>query len=210
MIAYKAVYKNMSSSYGNQPVYRTGVTYAFPAATRGMAGFHAAEDPLFCLSFISPSEGRYFKVELQGEIDPDGCASNGGTTAAAATHITFLEELSVEKMLWTSLQYRLAWAKSKDHRNTRTLLISNRKGQTVTADGSRSVAVANKANAVAIAQGCSCVAIAEGPNTRAEAYGNDALAVAYGKDSDLKVGRGAWGLRIDPTAPAGKQLTIVS
>lgn len=206
MIAYKAVHKDLSSSYGNQPVYELGKTYTFPAASRGAAGFHAAEDPIFCLNFIRPEEGRYFKVELQGEMDPDGC-TDGGSTAAAATSITFLEELTVEQMLWASLQYRLSWAKTNTN-SGRHIEISKRKGQTVLADKTRCIAVANKTGTTAIANGCSTLAIAEGPDTKAEAHASDALAVAYGKDSNIRVSYG-WGLRIDPNAPAGKQLILI-
>ena len=85
MISFKAVHKDMSSSYGNKPVYEIGKTYVFPLASRGVGGFHAAEDPLFCLNFIPPEDARYFKVELQGRLDAAGCATAGVALSSGPT-----------------------------------------------------------------------------------------------------------------------------
>lgn len=205
MIAYKAVHKDMHSDYGERPVYQTGVRYTYPAAQRGAAGFHAAEDPLFCLSFIRPDQGRYFRVELQGELDAGGCEEYD--TATAATSITFLEELSVEQMLWESLRYRLAWAKKGS--GERSMTVARRPGQTVTAQGRRSVAVAQGPATTAIASGQHSLAIAEGAGATATAHGEGTLAVAYGKDATASATHGAWVLLIDPTAPAGRQLKAI-
>lgn len=208
MQAYKAVYKDMHSQFGNQPVYEMGKTYIFPIAERGYGGYHAAEDPLFCLNFISPAEGRYFLVELQGRLDAAGCNA-GADSAAAAERLTLLRELTVEEMLWRSMQYRLNWAKLPVHgdvRGERCMTVTRDDGQKVKANGNRCVAVAHTTGSTAEAAGDNALAIAEAPGATAEACGYRSLAVAYGADTTAKAKNGAWILRINPDAPEGEQI----
>ena len=208
MISYKAVHKDMSSSFGDKPVYEVGKTYIFPYAERGRGGYHAAEDPLFCLNFIPPSEGRYFKVELQGRLDAEGCATTGADSAAAAEKITLLEELNVEQMLWHAMLYRLSWAKlpvNHDVDDERAMTIADKKGKTVSAHGMRCVAVAKGADSTANASGEYALAIAEGENATATADGHLSLVVTYGKSAKGIRKRGAWHLHLDPDAEPGKQ-----
>jgi len=209
MIAYKAVNKDLSSNFGNKPVYEMGKTYIFPLAERGYGGYHAAEDPLFCLNFIRPAEGRYFKVELQGRLDAAGCNA-GADTAAAAERLTLLKELTVEEMLWLSMQYRLNWAKlpvHKDISGQRVMSVTNKDGQEIKVTGSRCVAVAHTPGSTASVHGDHGLAIAEAPGATAEASGYNSLIVAYGKDTIAKAKNGAWVLRIDPEAPQNEQIT---
>ncbi len=208
MIAFKATYKDMSSHFGDCPVYEVGKTYKVNLAARGLAGFHAAEDPIFCLRFIPPEQGRYFKVELGGRLDPDGPES----TAASATMITFLEEMTVEQMLWYSMKYRLDWSKPHQKENAthdRETVITTRKEQQVTASGRRSVAIADHENCTATASGYNSLAIAEKPGSTARATGSDSLAVAFGPDTTAEKSTCAWAIRIDPDAPAGKQVILL-
>lgn len=208
MISFKAVHKDMSSSFGDRPVYEMGKTYVFPYAARGCGGFHAAEDPLFCLNFIPPEDARYFKVELQGRLDAAGCATAGADSAAAAEKLTLLEELTVEQMLWHAMLYRLSWAKlpvNGDVRGERSMTIADKQGRTVTADGTRCVAVAKADGSTAVAKGYNCLAIAEGKGTTATAEGNQSLVVTYGKDATGIARYGAWHLHLDPDAEPGKQ-----
>lgn len=207
MISFKAVHKDMSSSFGNKPVYEIGKTYVFPLACRGVGGFHAAEDPLFCLNFIRPEEARYFKVELQGRLDAAGCTA-GADSAAAAEKLTLLEELSVEQMLWHAMLYRLSWAKLpiyKDVSGERTMTIAAKAGQSVRASGTRCVAVAKGKNSSAEADGYNCLAIAEGEDSSATAKGSQSLVVTFGKGTTGTAKYGAWHLHLDPEAEPGKQ-----
>ena len=209
MQAYKAVYKDMHSQFGDQPVYEMGKTYIFPIAERGHGGYHAAEDPLFCLNFIDPSQGRYFLVELQGRLDAAGCNA-GADSAAAAERLTLLRELSVEEMLWRSMQYRLNWAKlpvQGDVRGERCMTVTRDDGQKVCATGTRCVAVAHTPDSTAVAAGDNALAIAEAPGSTAEACGYRSLAVAFGAGTSAKTKNGAWLLTINPDAPEGQQLT---
>lgn len=209
MLAFKAVHKDMSSNFGEKPTYEIGKTYHFPTAARGLSGFHAAEDPIFCLGFIPPEQGRYFKVEIQGRTDPDGGAGANGQGAVAGTSITFLQELTVEQMLWYSMRYRLAWAKNPVHENTsgeRAMGVCSRKGQSITVHGNRCVAVAGKEGCSATAHGSNALAVAEAPGATASVSGSNALGVAYGRDAKAEGHNGAWILIIDPAAAPEKQL----
>lgn len=208
MISFKAVHKDMSSSFGDRPVYEIGKTYVFPYASRGVGGYHAAEDPLFCLNFIRPEEARYFKVELQGRLDAAGCATAGADSAAAAEKLTLLEELTVEQMLWHAMLYRLSWAKLpvyKDVTGERTMAIAAKAGQSVHARGTRCVAVAKGKNSSAEADGYNCLAIAEGEGSSATAQGSESLVVTFGKSTTGTTKWGAWHLHLDPEAEPGKQ-----
>lgn len=212
MISFKAVHKDMSSHYGNQPVYEIGKTYVFPFARRGFGGYHAAEDPLFCLNFIRPEEARYFKVELQGRLDAEGCATAGADSAAAAEKLTLLEELTVEQMLWHAMLYRLSWAKLpvyEDVNGERTMAIAAKAGQSVRANGTRCVAVAKGKNSTAEANGNNSLAIAEGEGSSATANGSQSLVVTFGKGTTGTTKWGAWHLHLDPNAEPGKQAVWV-
>lgn len=211
MISFKAVHKDMSSSFGNKPVYEIGKTYVFPLAQRGVGGFHAAEDPMFCLNFIRPEEARYFKVELQGRLDAAGCTA-GADSAAAAEKLTLLEELTVEQMLWHAMLYRLSWAKLpvyKDVNGERTMAIATKVGQSVRATGTRCVAVAKGKNSSAEADGYNCLAIAEGEGSSATASGSQSLVVTFRKGTTGTTKYGAWHLHLDPDAKPGKQAVWV-
>lgn len=207
MISFKAVHKDMSSSFGNKPVYEIGKTYVFPLASRGVGGFHAAEDPMFCLNFIKPEEAKYFKVELQGRLDAAGCTA-GADSAAAAEKLTLLEELTVEQMLWHAMLYRLSWAKLpvyKDVSGERTMAIAAKVGQSVRATGTRCVAVAKGKSSSAEADGYNVLAIAEGEGSSATASGSQSLVVTFGKGTTGTTKYGAWHLHLDPDAEPGKQ-----
>lgn len=198
MIAYKAVHKDMHSEFGNQPVYEVGRTYRFPLAARGVGGFHAAEDPLFCLGFIPPNRGRYLKVDLSGSLDASGCAN--GDTAAAATTMTILEELSVEQMLWEAVRYRFAWAcktvtDKKEVTGERLLAIAD-KIPSVSVTGERCIAYAKGTDTCAKACGRHCLAVAEGKGATAEVSGHDAIALAF-PGAKASVSKGGYLLRVD-------------
>ncbi len=211
MIAFKAVYQDMSSQFGDKPVYEMGKTYIFPIAEIGRGGFHAAEDPLFCLNFIPPDKGRYFKVELQGRLDTAGGVA-GADSAAAAERLTLLEELTVEQMLWYSMKYRLAWAKLPVHKNAngeRVMAVTDKADGLIEASGTKCVAVAQGKDSTAKACGPDSLAIAEGPGSKACATGYRALAVAFGREASLVIGPGTWGLRIIPDAPPEGQLAWI-
>ena len=208
MIAFKATYKDMSSHFGDCPVYEVGKTYKVNLAARGLTGFHAAEDPIFCLNFIRPEEGRYFKVELGGRLDPDGPKS----TAASATMITFLEEMTVEQMLWYSMKHRLDWSKPPQKENAykeREAVITTGKNQKVSATANRSVAIADHEGSTATASGYNSLAIAEKPGCTARATGSGSLAVAFGPGTSAEKSPGAWAIHINPDAPAGKQVILL-
>ncbi len=209
MIAFKAVNKDMTPNVGKNITYQIGKTYIFPMAQRAAGGFHAAEDPMFCLNFIKPQNGRYFKVELQGRLDAAGGPIAGGDTAAAAEKITLLQELTVPQMLWHSLQYRLMWTnkqRTESSNDSNLLCVALKDNQTVISRGQHCIAVAKGKNSTAIAEGYKGTAIAEGDGAHCEAR---ELAVAFGRNTTA-VSKYGYAIRIIPDETPENQIQILS
>lgn len=66
-------------------------------------GFHAAEDPLDCLSYYSNmSESVYWLCSADGDIDEDGTDSK-----VSCTHLTLYKQLSIEEFVFHALWYMI-------------------------------------------------------------------------------------------------------
>ena len=83
--------------------YEEGKEYTTPKAKCCSTGFHACKYPLDCLDYYDPGDGSvYHEVELDGDIDHDGC-----DTKVAATKIKIGAQLSIAGLVKAAIDYTM-------------------------------------------------------------------------------------------------------
>ena len=92
VIAYKGMNSDMTCK-GFQ--YEIGKTYKTDKVKLTEYGFHACLNPRNVFGYYPKHNSRYFKVKLSGEITK----CDNIDTEVAATEITILEEIPVDKLL---------------------------------------------------------------------------------------------------------------
>ena len=98
MKAYKGFNRDMTC---RDFKYEEGKQYTTPKAKCCSTGFHACEYPLYCLDYYDPGNGSvYHEVELDGDIDHDGC-----DTKVAATKIKIGAQLSIAGLVKAAIDY---------------------------------------------------------------------------------------------------------
>ena len=98
MKAYKGFNRDMTC---RDFKYEEGKEYTTPKAKCCSTGFHACEYPLDCLDYYNPGNGSvYHEVELDGDIDHDGC-----DTKVAATKIKIGAQLSIAGLVKAAIDY---------------------------------------------------------------------------------------------------------
>ena len=96
VIGYKGLESNMTCRNFK---YEVGKTYKTDKAELCECGFHACLNPRDVLYYYDQDEGsRYFKVKLSGEITK----CDESDTNVAATEITILEEINIDKIIETT------------------------------------------------------------------------------------------------------------
>lgn len=99
MTVYKGFKKDLTC-LGYQFVPGLNVT---EAANCRSNGFHAAEDPLDCLSYYgNMQESVYWLCSADGDIDEDGC-----DTKVSCTKLTLYKQLSIEEFVFHALLYMI-------------------------------------------------------------------------------------------------------
>ena len=100
MKAYKGFNRDMTC---RDFKYEEGKEYTTPKAKCCSTGFHACEYPLDCLDYYNPGDGSvYHEVELDGDIDHDGC-----DTKVAATKIKIGAQLSIAGLVKAAIDYTM-------------------------------------------------------------------------------------------------------
>lgn len=105
MLAYKGFNQDLTCTLGSgRYQYKVGKTFKTTKAKCVSTGLHCAEYPPDCFSYYPMGNGnRYFLVEAGGHIDEDAHDSK-----IACTEMTLLEELSIQDMMYATVEYIFA------------------------------------------------------------------------------------------------------
>ena len=145
--------------------YEEGKEYITPQAKCCSTGFHACEHPLDCLDYYDPGNGSvYHEVELDGDIDRDGC-----DTKVAATKIKIGARLSIAGLVKAAIDYTMKRIKRE-----------------AKADENRAACSATGDNSACSATGYNSACSATGDNSACSADNPTAIAVAWGFYSRAK------------------------
>lgn len=111
MKAYKGFNKDLTCTLGRGVFqYQEGVTYTEGEANCVKNGFHAAENPLDCLTYYPNWDNSvYYEVDAGGDIDEDGRDSK-----IACTELTLVKKLELDEFTVAAVKYmiqhpRRAW-----------------------------------------------------------------------------------------------------
>lgn len=205
MKAYKAFRKGMKGM--NNFLFKEGKTYRTTNKGLSKGGFHAATDPLYCLSFITPEcGGEYHEVDIAGLTDQGRpFAEKDKRTAITGSIIKIGKKMTPSQMVLESYLSRINETVAETE-GTGT-------GEKITvkddpifglsrASGYRCVAITESKDGIATASGEDCCAVAKGKNAYARVKGNQysqcgMLAVAEGKGSAAAAPINQWLLFID-------------
>ncbi len=102
MIAYKGFNSDLTCTLGKGKFqYKEGVTYREGEANCVKNGFHAAENPLDCLTYYPDWDSSvYYEVEAVGDIDEDGRDSK-----IACTELTLVKKLGLIEFTRAAVEY---------------------------------------------------------------------------------------------------------
>ena len=102
VFAYKAFNKDLTCTKGSGTFqYETGMWFEEKTANCAQNGFHAASNPLDCLTYYPDMENsRYFEVMCDGDIDEDGRDSR-----LSCTKIFLSRELDAQDFVAETLKY---------------------------------------------------------------------------------------------------------
>ena len=138
MKAYKGFNRDMTCRGFK---YEEGKEYITPQAKCCSTGFHACEHPLDCLDYYDPGNGSvYHEVELDGDIDRDGC-----DTKVAATKIKIGARLSIAGLVKAAVDYTMKRIKREAKADENRAACS--------ATGYKSACSADNPTAIAVAWG---------------------------------------------------------
>ena len=147
MKAYKGFNRDMTC---RDFKYEEGKEYTTPKAKCCSTGFHACEYPLDCLDYYDPGNGSvYHEVELDGDIDHDGC-----DTKVAATKIKIGAQLSIAGLVKAAIDYTMKRIKqeAKADENHAACSATGYKSA-CSATGDNSACSADNPTAIAVAWG---------------------------------------------------------
>ena len=147
MKAYKGFNRDMTC---RDFKYEEGKEYTTPKAKCCSTGFHACEYPLDCLDYYDPGDGSvYHEVELDGDIDHDGC-----DTKVAATKIKIGAQLSIAGLVKAAIDYTMKRIKreAKADKNHAACSATGYKSA-CSATGDKSACSADNPTAIAVAWG---------------------------------------------------------
>ena len=162
MKAYKGFNRDMTC---RDFKYEEGKEYTTPKAKCCSTGFHACEYPLDCLDYYDPGDGSvYHEVELDGDIDHDGC-----DTKVAATKIKIGAQLSIAGLVKAAIDYTMKRIKRE-----------------AKADENHAACSATGYNSACSATGYNSACSATGYNSACSADNPTAIAVAWGFYSRAK------------------------
>lgn len=178
IVAYKAFHQGLKGAQNYQ--YEIGKEYSSYNEGVGAHGFHAALDPVFCLTFIPPHRGgEYAEVQIDGAISRGGVTSREsrcGDNAVTGEVIRITRRLSVSEMLIRAVKYRTERATELDSLKN----ASESRFCAVSICGNKCAAIADADNSYAEASGANCLAVATGTDSEAYATGTDSVAAAIG------------------------------
>ena len=138
MKAYKGFNRDMTC---RDFKYEEGKEYTTPKAKCCSTGFHACEYPLDCLDYYDPGDGSvYHEVELDGDIDHDGC-----DTKVAATKIKIGAQLSIAGLVKAAIDYTMKRIKREAK--------ADKNHAACSATGDNSACSADNPTAIAVAWG---------------------------------------------------------
>ena len=162
MKAYKGFNRDMTC---RDFKYEEGKEYTTPKAKCCSTGFHACEYPLDCLDYYDPGNGSvYHEVELDGDIDHDGC-----DTKVAATKIKIGAQMSIAGLVKAAIDYTMKRIKRE-----------------AKADENHAACSATGDNSACSATGDNSACSATGDNSACSADNPTAIAVAWGFYSRAK------------------------
>ena len=147
MKAYKGFNRDMTC---RDFKYEEGKEYTTPKAKCCSTGFHACEYPLDCLDYYDPGDGSvYHEVELDGDIDHDGC-----DTKVAATKIKIGAQLSIAGLVKAAIDYTMKRIKreAKADKNHAACSATG-DNSACSATGDKSACSADNPTAIAVAWG---------------------------------------------------------
>ena len=129
--------------------YEEGKEYTTEKAKCCNSGFHACEYPLDCLDYYEPNKSVYHEVEVDGDIDHDGC-----DTKVAATKIKIGARLSIAGLVKAAIDYTMKRIKpeAKADENHAACSATGDKSA-CSATGDNSACSADNPTAVAVAWG---------------------------------------------------------
>ena len=189
MKAYKGFNRDMTCRGFK---YEEGKEYITPQAKCCSTGFHACEHPLDCLDYYDPGNGSvYHEVELDGDIDRDGC-----DTKVAATKIKIGARLSIAGLVKAAIDYTMKRIKREAKADeNRAACSATGYNSACSATGYNSACSATGDNSACSATGYKSACSATGDNSACSATGDNsacsadnptAIAVAWGFYSRAK------------------------
>ena len=168
MKAYKGFNRDMTC---RDFKYEEGKEYTTPKAKCCSTGFHACEYPLDCLDYYDPGDGSvYHEVELDGDIDHDGC-----DTKVAATKIKIGAQLSIAGLVKAAIDYTMKRIKREAKADENHAACS--------ATGDNSACSATGDNSACSATGYNSACSATGYNSACSATGYKSACSATGDNS---------------------------
>ena len=180
MKAYKGFNRDMTC---RDFKYEEGKEYTTPKAKCCSTGFHACEYPLDCLDYYDPGDGSvYHEVELDGDIDHDGC-----DTKVAATKIKIGAQLSIAGLVKAAIDYTMKRIKREakaDENHAACSATGDKSACSATGDNSACSATGYKSACSATGYNSACSAT--GYKSACSADNPTAIAVAWGFYSRAK------------------------
>ena len=168
MKAYKGFNRDMTC---RDFKYEEGKEYTTPKAKCCSTGFHACEYPLDCLDYYDPGDGSvYHEVELDGDIDHDGC-----DTKVAATKIKIGAQLSIAGLVKAAIDYTMKRIKREAK--------ADKNHAACSATGYNSACSATGDNSACSATGDNSACSATGDNSACSATGDKSACSATGDNS---------------------------
>ena len=150
--------------------YEEGKEYTTEKAKCCNSGFHACEYPLDCLDYYEPNKSVYHEVEVDGDIDHDGC-----DTKVAATKIKIGARLSIAGLVKAAIDYTMKRIKPEAK--------ADEKPAACSATGDKSACSATGDNSACSATGDKSACSATGYNSACSATGDKSACSATGYKS---------------------------
>lgn len=111
MTVYKITEKNMIATRGNGKYKLKMGLNITPNANCARNGFHAAENPLDCFNYYSPSDSNeYYLCKAFGDVDEDARDSK-----VSCTHLNIKRKLSFEEFIMHAILYIYKNPKAANH-----------------------------------------------------------------------------------------------